>query len=135
MVHWDVVIVRFLPFILFVMQGIVMTMEFNGCEMDVHALHGQSAIYALAMFFISLANKNYHCQWNRAMYAYLVVVPLLNYLDVKFDFIPYDIRAFYIAYGLHFATAITTAFLAIRHFYQVIQLKKKINARNSRNER
>lgn len=132
---WDVVIVRFLPFVLFIMHGVVMAMEFNGYKMDIHALHGQSALYAISMYFISFANKEYHCKWNRAMYIYLIVVPTLNYLDIKFDFMPYNESTFMFAYGLHFATAITTAYLAIRHFGRVIKIKRLINARNTRNTR
>lgn len=132
---WDIFIVRFLPFILFILQGVVMINEFNGCEMDVHALHGQSALYAASLFFISLANKNYHCKWNRAMYIYLIVVPTLNYLDAKFDFMPYDERTFFFVYGLHITTAIITAYVAINHFSKVLKLKRKINARNARNTR
>lgn len=113
----DVFIVRFLPFILFVITGANTILCACGIDVrDGYYLHSHSAIYATALFFISLCNKRYHCVWNRAMYIYLIIVPILNYLDKKFDFIPYDYWGFIITMILYLGTAIITAYLAIKHF-------------------
>lgn len=113
----DVFIVRFLPFILFIITGINIVCCSCGIDVrDGYYLHSHSIIYASALFFISLCNKRYHCIWNRAMYVFLIIVPLINYLDKKFDFIPYDYWCFISIMGLYLGTALLTAYLAIKHF-------------------
>ena len=116
----DVFIVRFLPFILFIIFGINLHCAYNFIDITVtYELHGNSFIYALALFIISLSNKKYHCIWNRAMYVFLIVVPIFNFLDAIFVF--FEDVDIYIAiiYWAFRITAIITAFLAIRHFVQV----------------
>lgn len=116
----DVFIVRFLPFILFIIYGLNV---WSACaDRDPflsYELHGNSAFYALGLFLISLANKRYHCVWNRAMYIFLIAVPLFNYFDSVFYIIPTEVAyilTVQISYGL---TALITAYLAIRHFIQM----------------
>lgn len=114
---YDIFIVRMLPFILFLGLGIRSTLALNGIYFDCYKfLHGNSAIYATALFLISLANRHYHCIWNRAMYIFLIVVPIFNYLDAKFNFVPSAdvyVLIFHIAYSI---TAIITTYMAIKHF-------------------
>lgn len=113
----DVFIVRFLPFILFIITGVNALCCIYGLDVrDEYLLHSHSIVYASALFLISLCNKRYHCVWNRAMYIYLIIVPLLNYLDKKLDFIPYDYWCFIFVMFLYLSTAFITAYLAIRHF-------------------
>jgi hypothetical protein len=127
---YDIFIVRMLPFMLYIQVGICSFMALNGYEIDdFYLLHSNSAIYALSLFFISLANKKYHCHWNRAMYIFLIAVPVFNYLDSKLNFVSSVstyILLFHIAYGL---TAIITAYYAIRHFYKVTKLRQKLKDR------
>lgn len=50
------------------------------------------------------------------MYVYLIVVPCLNYLDAKINFLPLkDISSIVVVF-LYISTAIITAYLAIKHF-------------------
>lgn len=121
----DVLIVRLLPFVLYIITGIIVLLECFGIEMDLHHLHGNSAFYALSLFFISLSNKHYHCQWNRAMYLFLIAIPLLNYLDVKFNFIKDEETYILSIVALFTITAFATAYLAIRHFNQATKLRQK----------
>lgn len=121
---YDIAIVRLLPFIMFIEMGIHSTLALCGiyCT-DYMYLHNNSAIYAGALFLISLANKHYHCIWNRAMYIFLIVVPIFNYLDAKFSLVPsveLYIWIFHIAYGL---TAIITAYMAVKHFIPTLKHK------------
>lgn len=116
----DVFIVRFLPFILFIIYGLNV---WSACaDRDPflsYELHGNSVLYSTSLFLISLANKRYHCIWNRAMYVFLIAVPLFNYFDSVFYIIPTEVAyilTIQISYGL---TALITAFLAIRHFIQM----------------
>ena len=113
----DVFIVRFLPFILFVIFGINLHCAYNFIDITItYELHGNSFIYALALFIISLSNKKYHCIWNRAMYLFLIVVPIFNFLDAIFMFfedIDTYIEIIYWTFGI---TALITAYLAIKHF-------------------
>lgn len=119
---YDVFIVRMLPFILFIEMGITSMINLSGVDTThYNMLHSNSVIYATALFFISLANRHYHCKWNRAMYLFLIIVPIFNYIDAKFAIVP-DTKTYLwiynIAYGL---TAITTSFMAIKHFLPTLK--------------
>ena len=115
----DVFIVRFLPFILFIITGINIVCCASGIDIrDSYYLHSHSIIYAFVFFVVSLANKRYHCIWNRAMYLFLIIVPIINYLDKKIDFIPLNNIASVIIVVLYLSTIVATAYLAIRHFVQ-----------------
>ena len=120
MKKWDIFIVRFLPFVLYII--FVMNVIFacsDRAPFISYELHGNSAIYALAFFAVSLVNKRYHCVWNRAMYAFLVFVPTMNYLDDKFMvFNEYEVYLWVMVIAT-ILTALITAYLAIRHFVQV----------------
>lgn len=127
---YDIAIVRLLPFALFIEMGIhsLLTQK-EIYPYDYAFLHSNSAIYATALFFISLANHHYHCVWNRAMYVFLILVPTFNYIDSKFGFVPDKetyITLFHYAYGI---TAIITAYMAMRHFY----VPKRKNKKRKRN--
>ena len=116
----DIFIVRFLPFILFIIFGINVLCAYCGCDIsDSYNLHGNSSIYAAALFAISLCNNKYHCKWNRAMYLYLIIVPIFNYLDCKLDFVRSAEDYLMILNVSYLSTAVYTAFMAIRHFVQV----------------
>lgn len=114
---YDIVIVRLLPFVLFVEMGICsLTAQCGYNLQDYYMLHSNSAIYASALFFISLANKHYHCNWNRAMYVFLMIVPLFNYVDAKLNLVPtvdVYVKLFHIMYEI---TAVITGWMAIKHF-------------------
>lgn len=116
----DVLIVRFLPFILYVVIGVNTLCCYCGVDMTLsYELHGNSALYALGFFLISLANKRYHCVWNRAMYALLILVPLINFVDSAFLIFPSDTAYMATMLALYILTALVTAHLAIRHFIQM----------------
>ena len=113
----DVFIVRFLPFILFLITG--MNSLFAICGIDItvtYKLHSHSVLYALALLLISLSNSKYHCVWNRAMYAYLILQPICNFCDGVFNFIPIEKATILSAHILWLITALVTAYLAIKHF-------------------
>lgn len=114
---FDVLIIRFIPFIVYVLFGLDLLLANLGIDITLsYYLHSQSVLYSHCLFFISLSNKRYHCIWNRAMYLFLIFVPIFNYLDAKFNLIPVVetyIIIVSIAFGL---TALITAYLAIKHF-------------------
>lgn len=118
----DVAVVRMLPFILYIYSIIVTIFELCGCELEVHKLHGNSVVYAFSLFLISLSNKAYHCIWNRAMYVFLMVVPMFNYISVKTDILD-DSTYIYCIVSILSSTAIATAYLAIKHFIKVNKKK------------
>lgn len=132
----DVFIVRFLPFILFSLIGVNSVCLISGIDVTItYKLHSNSALYSLGLLLISLANKKYHCIWNRAMYLYLICLPIFNFLDEAFNFIPNKELSVLIANILWLATALITAYLAIRHFVNASkrrmnsQLPREIKAR------
>lgn len=136
---WDILVVRFLPFALFVIFGLNVISAFRGGNGFIpYEIHGNSAVYALGLFLISLANNRYHCIWNRAMYIFLILVPLFNYLEATFCFSPSWDAYVYVVSIMYGITALVTAYLAIRHFVKTIMKKyyARINQRtNTNNER
>lgn len=80
----DIFVVRFIPIIIFVYIAIIFVLAWQGYynTMNEYIL-GNSFIYALSLFLISLSNPKYHCIWNRAMYVELMIVPLINFADAK----------------------------------------------------
>lgn len=122
----DVVIVRFLPFVLYILIGVCTTLIICGKDIgEFYLIHGNSAIYAAAMYIISLSNKRYHCKWNRAMYLFLIIVPIINYVDARWCVIP-DEKTYIIMFNaMYLATAMWTAVMAIRHFRRTRKDKNK----------
>lgn len=116
----DIFVVRFLPFVIYA----IICIQVINCWLGIdyypfNLLHSNSAIYASALFAISLANKRYHCVYNRAMYIFLVAIPIFNYLDGHFIFFE-DIDAYLWVISIAtILTALITAYLAIRHFVQI----------------
>lgn len=125
----DVVIVRFLPFVLYILIGVCTTLIICGKDIgEFYLIHGNSAIYAAAMFIISLSNRRYHCKWNRAMYLFLIVVPIINYVDARWCIIP-DERVYIIVFNTaYIGVALWTAIMAVRHFRKSLKGKKNNKA-------
>lgn len=122
----DVFIVRFIPFILFIIYiGSVLYCCYHGETPLFYYFHSHSAIYASALFIISLANKRYHCTWNRAMYVFFIIVPIINYLGAKFNILPSDETSLYFIAIITSITIIITAYLAIKHFITISKRKLK----------
>lgn len=117
---WDIFIVRFLPFILYIIFVLNVICVCFGYEPFIsYELHGNSAFYALGLFLISLANKRYHCVWNRAMYVFLILIPILNYFDSIYIFFEETESYLWFVIISTTLTALITAFLAIHHFIQM----------------
>ena len=125
----DVVIVRFLPFVLYILIGVCTTLIICGKDIgEFYLIHGNSAIYATAMYIISLSNRRYHCKWNRAMYLFLIVVPIINYVDARWCIIP-DKRVYKIVFNTtYIGVALWTATMAVRHFRKSLKGKKNNKA-------
>ena len=125
----DVVIVRFLPFVLYILIGVCTTLIICGKDIgEFYLIHGNSAIYATAMYIISLSNRRYHCKWNSAMYLFLIVVPIINYVDARWCIIP-DERAYIIVFNTaYIGVALWTAIMAVRHFRKSLKDKKNNKA-------
>lgn len=125
----DVVIVRFLPFVLYILIGVCTTLIICGKDIgEFYLIHGNSAIYATAMYIISLSNRRYHCKWNRAMYLFLIVVPIINYVDARWCIIP-DERVYIIVFNTtYIGVALWTAIMAVRHFRKSLKGKKNNKA-------
>lgn len=130
----DVAIVRLLPFVLYILIGVCTTMIICGEDVgEFYLIHGNSAIYATALYIISLSNKRYHCKWNRAMYIFLIIVPIINYVDARWCVIP-DERSYIILFNtLYIGTALWTAAMAIRHFRKTLKGNKNNKAYGSNN--
>lgn len=123
---WDIFIVRFAPFILFVIY--IACISCICCGVDVrnfYYLHSNSVFYSTSLFLISLANKRYHCIWNRAMYLFLIITPIVNYIDATFNIFPSNYFSVLFVIILTILTALITAYLAIKHFITISKRKLK----------
>lgn len=93
-----------------------------------------TSLFALIIAVYTHSEGRYHCAYLKYSATAIFVCDLLTRLDNTFNFLPITahnlIPIAILALGL--GTSIT---LAIRHFYKVIQLNKKINAHNRRNTR
>ena len=126
----DIFIVRFLPLILFLIFGAYLMCAWKGVDIRfLYNLHCNSLIYALALYFISSTNRKYHCKWNRAMYVFLVVVPIINFLDSTFVIIPTERVYLIVIHTIYVTVAIYTLFMAIKHFIQQ-SIKRMKNGSN-----
>lgn len=120
----DIFVVRFIPIVIFVYIAIVFILAWQGYYNTLNEyILGNSFIYALALFLISLSNPKYHCVWNRAMYAELMIVPLINFADAKWGIFPDTVLMLAVLSSTWVIAFIVTIFLAIRHFVK-IRLKK-----------
>jgi NADH:ubiquinone oxidoreductase subunit 3 (subunit A) len=127
----DVLVVRFLPFILFAIIGNEIVCSFLLIELDeFYLLHGNSAIYASGLYAISYSNKRFHCRYNRYMLLFLIFTPIINYLEAKF-FI-FQNEQFYLSFviSLYATTMVITSYLAIEHFRLAIKRRKLNNKLN-----
>lgn len=116
----DVLVVRLLPFILFIIIGIDILCAFKGVDMTTfYLLHSNSAIYALGLYLISYSNKKYHCEYNRYMLLCLIVTPLINFFDEVFYIFPSDKSYVITIVSIYCFTLGATASAAIRHFVQM----------------
>lgn len=120
----DILVVRFIPFVLFILTTInIVYCTIIGDTPLTYYLHSHSAIYAMSLFLISLANKRYHCIYNRAMYIFLIVIPIVNYLEAKYHIFPtQNYKSWFIVIST-ILTALITAYLAIRHFVKATKRK------------
>lgn len=113
----DIFLVRFLPIIMLIYIGVTILYAWNGIRMPCNVyIFSNSFIYSLVLFFVSLADKKYHCVWNRAMYIEMMVVPLINYADSKFVIFP-TAEGLLITLSVSWIAAlVATIILAVRHF-------------------
>lgn len=116
----DIWVVRFLPFILYLIIGINILLAFKGVDLTAfYLLHSNSAIYALGLYLISYSNKKYHCEYNRYMLLCLIVTPLINFFDELFYIFPTERSYILTIVGIYLFTLGATASAAIRHFVQI----------------
>lgn len=113
----DVFLIRFLPLVLFIFLGDILIDSWHGIsQYPFNLFHSNSVLYAFVLFFVSLADKKYHCVWNRAMYVELIIFPLINYTDAKIGIFP-DTESLLVALTITwFAAVLATVILAVRHF-------------------
>lgn len=122
----DIFVVRVAPFILFGLFITNLLCSYLGFDCrDAYYLHCNSVIYATCLFLISLANKKYHCVYNRAMYIFLIIIPIINYINAKVGIFPTkEMYSIFIVLST-ILTIIATAYLAIKHFVTISKRKLK----------
>lgn len=127
----DIFVVRFLPFVVFVIIGIDIIFLIQGVDItDLYYLHSNSILYASGLYAISYSNKRFHCRYNRYMLLFLIFTPIINYLEAKFFIFPNE--QFYLSFvvSLYATTMVITSYLAIEHFRLAIKRRKLNNKLN-----
>ena len=127
----DIFVVRFLPFVVFVIIGIDIIFLIQGVDItDLYYLHSNSILYASGLYAISYSNKRFHCRYNRYMLLFLIFTPIINYLEAKFFIFPNE--QFYLSFviSLYATTMVITSYLAIEHFRLAIKRRKLNNKWN-----
>lgn len=126
----DVFLVRFVPIVMLIYIGVSLLYAWNGIALKYGSyIFSNSFVYSLVMFFISLADKKYHCIWNRAMYIEMMLVPLLNYAQARFHIFPV-VEGFLVTLTVTwFVTVFVTVVLAVRHFLNP-RIKRQVKRRN-----
>ena len=115
----DVFLVRYLPIAMLIYIGLTVIYAWNGISIPCSVyIFSNSFIYSFVLFFVSLADRKYHCVWNRAMYVEMMLVPLINYADSKFIIFPTAEGLLITLSVTWIATLIATVFLAVRHFFR-----------------
>lgn len=126
----DVFLIRYLPIVMLIYIGINIIYAWRGIIFtDADFIFANSFIYSLVLFFVSLADRKYHCVWNRAMYVEMMVVPLINYADGKFSIFPTAEDLLITLSVTWILTLIATIFLAVRHFARP-RIKKYMKRRD-----
>ena len=127
----DIFVVRFLPFILFLIIGVDIIFLLKEISIEYFGyLHGNSVLYASGLYAISYSNKRFHCRYNRYMLLFLIFTPIINYLEAKFFIFPSE--HFYLSFviSLYATTMVITLYLAIDHFMLAIKRRKLNNKWN-----
>ena len=127
----DIFVVRFLPFVVFVIIGIDIIFLIQGVDItDLYYLHSNSILYASGLYAISYSNKRFHCRYNRYMILFLIFTPIINYLEAKFFIFPNEQLYLSFVISLYATTMVITSYLAIEHFRLAIKRRKLNNKLN-----
>lgn len=93
-----------------------------------------TTLFALIITVYAHSEGKYHCKYLKYTATAIFACDFITRLDNTFNFLSAKahniIPIAIIALGLG-----TTCFLAIRHFYKVVKLNKKIDAHNRRNSK
>ena len=127
----DVVVVRFLPFVVFSIIGIDIIFLIQGVDItDLYYLHSNSILYASGLYAISYSNKRFHCRYNRYMLLFLIFTPIMNYLEANFFIFPSEQLYLSFVISLYATTMVITSYLAIDHFRLAVKRRKLNNKEN-----
>lgn len=131
MKNLDVLVVRFLPFVVFAIIGVDIVFLIQGIDItDLYYLHSNSMLYASGLYAISYSNKRFHCRYNRYMLLFLIFTPIINYLEAKFFIFPSEQIYLSFVISLYATTMVITSYLAIEHFRLAIKRRKLNNKWN-----
>ena len=105
--------------------------QFHGIDI---LYNSYTLLFELCVVIFTFTSGKYHCKFMKWTALSILLVDVISHTDYYFNYIPLNYWSLLplaiLALGLG-----TSCCLAIRHFYKVIQLNKKIDARNRRNTR
>lgn len=132
----DKFIVRFSIISLNIYMLIVLIYAFNGIDIsDYDYIFTDSVLFGIVLTTVVHVQGRYHCKWIRALCYNLIIVPMINFVDCKFDLFRADEYLIYTYCGLLLLGIFMTIILAINHFKKVRKLKKQQHELRRRNKR
>ena len=105
--------------------------QFHGVDI---LCNSYTLMFEACVVTYSFSEGRYHCRFAKWTMLSIFASDIISHLDYYYNFISVGIYNYLLSFIL-FAGFGTSCCLAIRHFYKVIQLNKKINAHNRRNTR
>lgn len=98
----------------------------NGIDnSDYDILFSNSLLFGIVLTVLCHSQGKYHCKWIRLLCYNLILVPLINFIDVKIGIFQ-DARCCiytYAAFGI--ISVAITVYLAIKHFRRVNKVKSR----------
>lgn len=132
----DKFIVRASIILLNVYIFVVLLFAFNGIDISEYDFFfTDSLLFGIVLTTLVHAQGRYHCKWIRMLCYNLIIIPIINFVDFKYNIFVYAEYIIFSYCSIILLTTIITLFLAIRHFAKVNKIKRVHNEIRRRNRR
>lgn len=121
----DKFIVRFSILALNAYILIVLIYAFNGIDISIYDyIFTDSILFGVVLTSLVHAQGKYHCKWIRALCYNLILVPLINFVDCKYNLFGNVELLIYSYCSIILFSIFITIILAINHFRKVSKVLK-----------
>lgn len=105
--------------------------QFHGVDI---LYNSYTLMFEACVVAYSFSEGRYHCKFAKWTMLSVFASDIISHIDYHYNFISVGIYNYILSFIL-FAGFGTSCTLAIRHFIQVLKLKRKVHAHNARNTR